>query len=125
MSSTRLNTLAQKLLANPPSKIESTSRRVRILFNKKYIADSTSSKLVWEHPYYPTYYIPSSNVQTKYIEKVQKTESGEAHVCRLIVGDRRAESILWFNKGVLDGLLRFEFGEMGISFMNRLIRFLV
>jgi uncharacterized protein (DUF427 family) len=110
----RLNTLAQKLASNPPKKIEETARRVRILFNKKYIADSTTTKLVWEHPYYPIYYLPSSTVQTKYIEKLQKTESGDAHICRMVVGDRGAGSVLWFDKGALSGLLRFEFKEMGM-----------
>jgi uncharacterized protein (DUF427 family) len=94
--------------------MESTSRRVRVLFNKKIIADTSSSKFVWEHPYYPTYYLPSSDVQTKYIEKLQKTEDGDGHICRLVVGDRGAGSILWFEKGKLEGLIRFEFKEMGI-----------
>ena len=114
-TATRLNTLAQKLHSTPPKQIETTIRRVRVLFNKKYIADTTSAKFVWEHTYYPAYYLPASDVQTKYIEKLQPTEGGDAHICRLVVGDRGAGSILWFNKGVLDGLLRFEFSEMGSS----------
>lgn len=109
----RLNTLAQKLAANPPSKIEKQARRVRVLFNKKIIADTSSARFVWEHPYYPIYYLPSADVQTKYLEKVQKTESGDGHICRLIVGDRGNGNVLWFDKGVLSDLIRFEFKDMG------------
>jgi uncharacterized protein (DUF427 family) len=109
----RLNTLASKLIANPP-RVEGTARRVRVLFNKKIVADTTSAKFVWEHPYYPHYYLPANDVQTKYIEKVEKTESGEGHICRLVVGDRSAGSVLWFEKGILDGLIKFEFKEMGM-----------
>jgi len=59
--------------------------------------------------------VPSTDVQTKYIEKVEKTEDGNAQICRLVVGERGAGNVLWFEQGVLDGLLRFEFKEMGIS----------
>ena len=51
----------------------------------------------------------------KYVEKVQKTESGEGFICRLVVGERRAGNVLLFEKGVLEGLVRFEFKEMGLS----------
>ena len=112
-TASRLNSIAKQISTNGPTKMEASPRRVRLLFNKKWIVDTTSSKLVWEHPYFPTYYFPSKDVQTKYIEKVEKTEDGNGHICRLVVGDRGAGSILWFETGVLDGLLRFEFREMG------------
>ena len=95
------------------SKIESTPRRVRVLFNRKMIADTKAAKLVWEHPYYPTYYLPATDIQTKYLEKVQKTEDGEGHVCQLAVGNRNTDKVLWYEKGQLSGLVRFQFSEMG------------
>lgn len=68
-----LSNLALKLLSSPP-KTHPTSRRVRILFNGVYVADTCSpaennasppsvssdsvAKFVWEHPYYPYYYLP-------------------------------------------------------------------
>jgi uncharacterized protein (DUF427 family) len=113
-TASRLNALSKKLSDSGPHRMESTSRRVRVLFNKKIIADTSSSKFVWEHPYYPTYYLPSSDVRTNFIEKLQKTEDGDGHICRLVVGDRGAGSILWFEKGKLERLIRFEFREMGI-----------
>lgn len=98
-----------------PKRIESSPRRVRVLFNKKFVADTTSAKLVWERPHYPTYFIPSSDVQTEYLEKVQKSEDGDAHICTLTVGDRSTDKVLWFEEGELKGLIRFQFSEMGIS----------
>jgi uncharacterized protein (DUF427 family) len=96
-------------------KIESTPRRVRVLFNKQVIADTKDAKFVWEHQYYPIYYIPSTDIQTKYLEKVKKTDDGDGHVCKLAVGDRGTDKVLWYEKGQLSGLVRFQFSEMGTS----------
>jgi uncharacterized protein (DUF427 family) len=41
-------------------KTESSPRRIRILLAGAYIFDSTHTILVWEHPYFPQYYFPSS-----------------------------------------------------------------
>lgn len=106
---------------NPPSTvnskikhIEDSPRRVRVLFNKKFIADTKAAKLVWEHPYYPNYFLPASDIQTKYIEKIQENEGGDGHVCRLTVGNRMVDKVIWFDKGELNGLIRFQFSDMGI-----------
>jgi uncharacterized protein (DUF427 family) len=96
-------------------KIESTPRRVRVLFNKQIIADTKDAKFVWEHQYYPIYYIPSTDIQTKYLEKVKKTDDGDGHVCKLAVGDRVTDKVLWYEKGQLSGLVRIQFSEMGKS----------
>jgi uncharacterized protein (DUF427 family) len=37
-----------------------TPRLVRILFGGEYIVQTTSALFVWEHPYYPQYYVPKS-----------------------------------------------------------------
>jgi uncharacterized protein (DUF427 family) len=94
--------------------VEGTSRRVRVLFNKKFVADTKEAKFVWEHPYYPVYYLPEKDVQTKYIKKLDKSENGEGHICRLTVGNRSAEKVLWVESGELSGLIKFQFNEMGI-----------
>ena len=96
-------------------KIESTPRRVRVLFNKKIIADTKEAKFVWEHPYFPNYYLPSADIQTKYLEKVKKTDDGDGHVCKLAVGNRSTDKVVWFEKGQLSDLVRFQFSEMGKS----------
>lgn len=45
--------LAQKLAAYGPYKVEPTSRRVRALFNGKYVIDTLQAFHVWEHPNFP------------------------------------------------------------------------
>ncbi|OAG09602.1 DUF427-domain-containing protein [Paraphaeosphaeria sporulosa] len=55
-----LTKLAQKLASEGPHKIEATPRRVRALFGGSYVLDTTKAYHVWEHPYYPQFYIPST-----------------------------------------------------------------
>ena len=100
-------------------RIADSPRRVRVLFNRKLIVDTTSAKLVWEHNYYPLYYLPAADIQTKYIEKVEKTDDGETSVCRLTVGDRTVDKVLWFEKGELKDLIRFQFSDMGRLYRGR------
>lgn len=97
-------------------RIEGTPRRLRVLFNKKIVADTTEAKFVREHPFYPVYYLPAKDVQTKYIEKVEKSDDGDGHVCRLNIGDRTAYQVLWYETGELSGLIKFPFAEMGIDY---------
>ena len=95
-------------------RIEPTPRRIRVLFNKKIIADTKSAKYVWEHEYYPMYYLPATDVQTNYLEKLQVNDHGNGHISRLTVGNRTTDKVMWFDKGELDGLIRFQFNAMGI-----------
>ena len=107
---------------NPPNKstnskfrhIEDSPRRVRVLFNKKFIADTEYAKLVWEHRFYPSYFLPASDIQTTYLEKVKRNDDGDGQVCRLTVGNRSVDNVTWFDKGELSGLIRFQFSEMGM-----------
>lgn len=52
-SSCSLVRLAQKLASDGPFKIEHTPRRVRALFNGKYVIDTLQAHHVWEHPNFP------------------------------------------------------------------------
>ena len=45
-------------------RIERSSRRVRVLLGGELVADTTSPLLVWEVPYYPTYYFPVDDVKS-------------------------------------------------------------
>jgi len=42
-------------------KIVPTAKRVRGVLNGRYIFDTTDAKLVWEHKYFPQYWIPRSD----------------------------------------------------------------
>jgi uncharacterized protein (DUF427 family) len=48
-------------------RVEHGRKRVRILLAGELVADTTSPLLVWEVPYYPTYYIPAADVHAKLI----------------------------------------------------------
>ncbi len=39
-------------------RVEPGSKRVRVMLGGEMIADTTAPLLVWEVPYYPTYYFP-------------------------------------------------------------------
>lgn len=54
-----LEDLALKLAREGPVKTLPTTRQIRLLFNGVVLAETTEAVLVWEHPYYPQYYLPS------------------------------------------------------------------
>ena len=63
-------------------RVEHGRKRVRILLAGELVADSTRPLLVWEHPYYPTYYIPAADVRAKLVPAGAYTDAhlGEAEV---------------------------------------------
>lgn len=46
-------------------KLETSAKRVRAYKAGRLVADSTRPTLVWEIPYYPTYYLPVADVRAK------------------------------------------------------------
>lgn len=56
--STELRRLVQRLARDGPVKYESTQKRIRLLFNGAIVADTTEALYVWEHKFYPQYYLP-------------------------------------------------------------------
>jgi uncharacterized protein (DUF427 family) len=48
-------------------RVEHSRKRVRILLAGELVADTTAPLLVWEVPYFPTYYIPAGDVVAKLI----------------------------------------------------------
>lgn len=107
-----------------------TPRLVQILFNGTYIVRTTSACYVWEHPYYPYFYVPYADL----LESSQASHGafalldGEpihdaaghivAHACRIRVHGKVCDRVLEFYQhepgpaSQLDGLVRIEFGAM-------------
>lgn len=56
-------------------RVEHGAKRVRAYLGGELVADTTRPLLVWEKPYYPTYYFPSSDVRTDLLE----ADGGVAH----------------------------------------------
>ncbi|KAI9802530.1 MAG: hypothetical protein M1833_001602 [Piccolia ochrophora] len=115
--STDLAKLALDLLSSGPHKLEPTTRRVRTLFHDEYVVDTTVAYHVWEHPYYPQYYVPVDAVKQDVLSKGKAVDrDGRAFLASLKVGKRATDRVLIFEGGALKGLVRFEFGAMDAWF---------
>jgi uncharacterized protein (DUF427 family) len=105
-------------------RVEDSGKRVRILFGGEWIADSRRVKLVWEVPYYPTYYLPADDVRTDLLVATDETHHspsrGDAAVHTVKAGDREAEgAVSWYVVSAIEELtdhLRFEWGAMDAWF---------
>lgn len=54
---------------------EQGAKRVRVMLGGRVVADTTSPLLVWEVPYYPTYYFPQADVDTDSLVETGETVS--------------------------------------------------
>src|ERR1700740_2173982 len=63
-------------------RVEHGRKRVRILLAGELVADTTSPLLVWEIPYYPTYYVPANDVRAELVPYGSDADKrlGEAEV---------------------------------------------
>lgn len=117
-----LPALARRLLDDGPHKTHTANaRRIRIQLGSEYVADSTKGLFVWEHPFYPFFYIPADDfVKSKdvSITKIQdikdKDDKTGAHQWQIKTGSKTTDRILEFVSGPLSGLVRFEFEAAGM-----------
>jgi uncharacterized protein (DUF427 family) len=77
-------------------RLEQSAKRVRAYLGGEVVADSSSPVLVWEVPYYPTYYFPLADVRTELLEAdggVSHSPSrGDGGTFTVRVGDREAQA---------------------------------
>lgn len=102
-----LKKIALKLGTDGPHKVLPTPRLIQLLFNGAYIIKTTKAVFVWEHPYYPQFYIPASEFSSKAAHSSLKCKEGEAYKADsgavlatqwiLSVGDRSIEDALAFS----------------------------
>lgn len=98
------------MISQGPHKVEKTRRRVRALFDGDYVFDVTDARHVWEHPYYPQYYVRTQSIKPSFLVKQQAVdESDAAFYARLTGPSRSTDRVLIFEKGDLAGLVRIEF----------------
>ena len=123
----RILNLASKLFSPDasfkPVKIVSTEKRVRGILNGHVIFDTTSAKLVWEHRYFPLYWIPKVDFTDKAKFTDDKPISGiQQSTSELTAGDGKdAKSVKSlvvpdsFNSD-LAGLVKVDFKELDACF---------
>lgn len=54
-------------------RVEKSDKRVRAMLGGEIVVDSLKPLLVWEVPYYPTYYFPAEDVQTDLLVETGET----------------------------------------------------
>ncbi|KAH6722040.1 hypothetical protein DL95DRAFT_382762 [Leptodontidium sp. 2 PMI_412] len=111
--------LGEKLTSEGPHKIEGTPRRVRGLLGGKYIFDTLEAQYVWEHPYYPYFYIPlDAFTKEAKFEKVASKE--DFYIARLSAGAKSTERVLILLtlKGGLQNLVRIEVSALDAWFVE-------
>jgi uncharacterized protein (DUF427 family) len=105
-------------------RIEQPAKRVRTYLGGEPVADTTRPLLVWEVPYYPTYYFPAADVRTELLEAdggVAQSESlGEGRTFTVSAGSKQApEAALRYERSPVDELresIRFEWSAMDAWF---------
>jgi uncharacterized protein (DUF427 family) len=66
-------------------RVEPTRKRIRVLLAGELVADTTGALLVWEIPYYPTYYIPSPDIRAELVPHGTGAGAGLGHADVLTV----------------------------------------
>ncbi|PVH83696.1 DUF427-domain-containing protein [Cadophora sp. DSE1049] len=114
-----LISLGEKLTSEGPHKMEDTPRRVRGLLGGKYIFDTLEAKYVWEHPYYPYFYVPhdafAMNVQ---FEKVISKKG--FYIAKLTAGTKSTDRVIVFETSnrELSNLVRIEVSALDAWFVE-------
>jgi uncharacterized protein (DUF427 family) len=103
-------------ISNPRGRIriETGAKRVRAYLGGKVVADTAHPVLVWEVPYYPTYYFPLGDVRAELLE----ADGGVAHSPSR--GDGRTFTVWAGTKEVPRAALRYE--DSPIEELRELIR---
>ncbi|HEY4427518.1 MAG TPA: DUF427 domain-containing protein [Solirubrobacteraceae bacterium] len=74
--------------------VERGAKRIRVYLGGEVVADTTRPLLVWERPYYPTYYFPLEDVRGELLEPAgdgrHSPSRGEGTVLAVRAGGKRA-----------------------------------
>ena len=105
-------------------RIEPGSKRIRVYLGGEIIADSTGVLLVWEKPYYPTYFFPEADVRMALLNPTDHTKRspsrGEAKFFTVKGGTSTAENAAYHHPDSpipeLPGHIAFVWDAMGAWF---------
>jgi uncharacterized protein (DUF427 family) len=90
-------------------RVEHGTKRIRAYLGGVLVADTTRPLLVWEKPYYPTYYIPSADVRMGLLAEegsiAHSPSRGDAKVFTIRAGGHaRAGAALFYEQSPFDEL---------------------
>ncbi|RFU27440.1 hypothetical protein B7463_g8898, partial [Scytalidium lignicola] len=112
-----LKTLANTLVSNGPVKLEITPRRVRGLLDGVWLFDTIEARHVWEHKYFPQFWVPLKSVTEGVLTKGDAFDSDKSAFIATAKGQEKFTSrVMIFEKGPLAGLVRFEFKSLDAWF---------
>jgi uncharacterized protein (DUF427 family) len=117
-------TRTQARVAPEDVRIEAAAKRVRTYLGGEPVADTTRPLLVWEVPYYPTYYFPAADVRTELLEAdggvAQSELLGEGTTWTVSAGSKQApEAAVRYEHSPVEKLremIRFDWGAMDAWF---------
>jgi len=91
-------------------RIEPSRKRIRAVIGGKTIAESDNAWLVWEKPYYPTYYLPAVDVDTALLVPTGESNrspsrgTSELHTIK-VAGGRRDNAASWYRESPIAELV--------------------
>lgn len=97
-------------------RVEESAKRVRLYLDGVLVADTLHPRLVWESPYYPTYYLPVADVRADLLEpepgRKHSPSRGDGQLYSLAVNGRTvpAAAVRYADSPIeeLRDLIRFE-----------------
>src|SRR5262250_354141 len=100
-------------------RFEAAHKRIRVYFAGHPVADTVNPVMVWERPYYPTYYLPAGDVRSELLRPTGHTR-GDAELYTLRVGEREAvDAVSRFPQSPVEqlrGLVRLDWAAMDAWF---------
>lgn len=103
-------------------RIEQSGKRVRVAFGGRFVADTAAPLLVWEHRYYPAYYLPLADVDPDVLvasgDTYESPALGKGTLSAIKVGERVAEDavVRYQDSPRLRDHVRIEFAAMDAWF---------
>ncbi|MQA82816.1 MAG: DUF427 domain-containing protein [Streptosporangiales bacterium] len=100
-------------------RVETSGKRLRAYLGGQLVFDTPRPALVWEIPYYPTYYVPLADVRAKLepTGELHESESrGQATICDVVVdgavAEKAASSYAESGAAAVRGLVRFDWNSL-------------
>lgn len=100
-------------------RIEQSGKRVRAYLGGNLVADTIAPTLVWEIPYYPTYYVPAADVRAELVEDGPGEHSpsrgdATAYTVKVDGAEAPGAALRYLESPVeeLRGLVRLDWGAM-------------